>query len=179
MSESRFWEGVRHHLQRNRLTQESLAMAIGESTAALRQRMKRNSSPNAEIATKIAKILGTTVEELVEYSTNAMEGRGVFGKRLREGIARKELSIPKMSALSTVPEDIIRAFIEMEDPPRDVQYLSLLVTHLDGGLEYYCLRSWERDDASIQERKILARLRPSDRETVLRMAESLSRGPTE
>lgn len=61
-----FWKNVRYEIEYLGLSQKELSLAINESYNTLRTWLKEERLPNAEQAVKIARVLGVTVEHLVE-----------------------------------------------------------------------------------------------------------------
>lgn len=60
-----FWDNVQVKLTASHTTQIELAKAIDVPLSTLRQQVHFGRVPDAETAVKIAKVLNTTVEELV------------------------------------------------------------------------------------------------------------------
>lgn len=63
-----FWINVKNELDFRGLSQKELASCIGESYNTLQSWINRDRLPNVEQGVKIAKVLNTTVEYLVDGS---------------------------------------------------------------------------------------------------------------
>ncbi len=61
----RFWERVKTLIKERHITQEALAKEIGTDYGSLKQQIFHSRMPYADVATKIAKALNTSVEYLV------------------------------------------------------------------------------------------------------------------
>ena len=65
-----FWERVSYKLEKKDINKKSLAIEAGFDPSNITKGIKNNNIPSAETAVKIAKVLGVSVEYLVNGTEN-------------------------------------------------------------------------------------------------------------
>lgn len=108
-----FWESVDAELEYKCMTRKSLADKVGISLASIGQGIKLGSSPSADTAVRIAKVLGVTVEYLVTGSDS--EKTKDDQKKINEDLEsfrRYRGLVDKIKKLSPQGQEAVSSLVE-------------------------------------------------------------------
>lgn len=105
-----FWARFKVAVKDQRTTQEWVAHEVGVSFSTLRGWIAKSRLPDAAEAVAIARVLGTTVEYLVEGA--AIGGLGGREAALLERAERYDSIIAMLDALTPEVRELVRAELE-------------------------------------------------------------------
>lgn len=104
---SNFWERVDEELEYKGMNRKSLATEVGFNLGNIGKGIQLGSSPSADTAVKIAKVLNVSVEYLVTGENISLKNEGVDIKKYREYSAL----ISQLDSLPENQKDLIKSII--------------------------------------------------------------------
>lgn len=114
---SNFWERVDEELEYKGMNRKALATEVGFNLGNIGKGIQLGSSPSADTAVKIAKVLNVSVEYLVTGENPSLKNEGVDIKKYREYSAL----ISQLDSLPENQKDLVKSIItkmcEWENKP--------------------------------------------------------------